>query len=173
MTTMYVANCTRQIQDFMYRLPEQTKVMKQIIDIGGQIRIPGDLSTPDVEAIVEQHAIYGMVRVDEIDRTKPFVGVCYSLDKPVSVDKIRIALQHNQDVLVERGRKIREETAVSINNAMEDQTNALESLEVSIEEIEKDGKDTQVNEKIRVDKTAPETGPIRNARRGSVPRKGG
>jgi len=157
---MYIANCTNQVQDFMYRIPENTKLMKQIISIGGQIQIPGELSTTDIDSIVAQHSKYGFVRVDEIDRTKPFFGLCYSVDKKVDMDKVRRAIVHNQEVLVERGKELRKEAAVAVNNAVEEQTGGLNSLEMSIEEIDKEGKDSEINEKIRVDRSAdPDTNP--------------
>jgi len=152
---MYVANCTHQVQDFMYRTVENQKLMKQIIELGGQIQIPCELSTPDIDYIVEQHAKYGFVRIDEIDRTKPFFGLCYSIGTKVDMDKVRRAVVHNQEVLVERGKELRKEAAVAVNNAVEEQVGGLKALEMSVvEEANKDGRDTAVNETIKVDRTA-------------------
>ena len=95
MGKMYVANCTSQVQDFQYRLPESGKVFKQTIPIGQQIQVSGDLNVLHIQAIIEQHAKYSMVAVHEIDRTKPFIGLCYNLDKPVDMEKVRRALVHN------------------------------------------------------------------------------
>lgn len=117
---LYVANCTQQNQDFVYRVPDAVNsVRRQPIPIGGQILISGDLDEAAVNYIVSQHARYGLVRVDEIDRTKPFIGMCYDVDRPIPAKRIMIALEHNQDVLVGLGKKIREESAVALNNLVE------------------------------------------------------
>ena len=154
MTKMFIANTTQQVQDFQYRLPENPKIVKQTIPIGGQIQIPGDLTVHDIEAIIEQHSPYGMVAVSEIDRTKPFIGVCYSLDKAVTVNKIMSAIEHNGAVLDARGREIRKEAAVSVNNAIEEQSRDFRALDIGITEVRKEGGDVSVNENIRVDRSA-------------------
>lgn len=164
MTKMYVGNCTQQVQHFMYRLPERPQPYQQIIPIGGQILIPLDLSTPDVTAIIQQHDRYGMVRVDEIDRTKAFMGLCYDLDRKIDVDKVRRAHERNQLVLTERGRQLREEAAVFVNNTVEQETPDLKAFEMEVQEVSKKGEDIQVNEKIRVSRTDAPSGPKPSAR---------
>jgi len=163
MPKLFIANCTQQIQDFMFSFPGSNKIMKQIIEIGSQIQIPGDLTPAQIQHIVEMHAPYGMVRVDEIDRTKAFIGVCYSIDKRVEVNKIRYALEHNFGVLNERGRATREETAVAVNNSLQNESRDFRAVELEIKELpNKDGKDIEVEEqKIRVDPTAKDTGPVK------------
>lgn len=135
---MYVANCTQQVQDFAYRIPGTNGTRRQEIKIGGQILIAGHetLGRPEIDAIVAQHARYGMIAVEDIDRTKPFAGLCYSVDKPVPVEKLRRVLVHNTEVLVERGRTIRQETAVAMNSALaESAAGAPSELEVQVEEV--------------------------------------
>jgi len=144
---MYIANCTPQVQDFHYRLPENAKLLKQTIPLGQQIQIPGDLTQFDIDAIIEQHSRYGMVRVGEIDRTKAFIGVCYDIDRKVDMDRVRNAIEHNYEVLEERGKIIRQEAAVAVNNSIEEQTGGgLNALEARIEEV---GKDATMDETIR------------------------
>lgn len=153
---VFVANFTNQVQDFAYRLPEQTSVRRTRIEMGGQVRLPEDLNPIDVEAIVKQHSRYGVVMVEEVNRTRPFVGLCISLDKPVPIETIQIGRRHNLDVLRQRGKEIRQAAAISINNAMEEQTPALQALEVSvIEEQRKDGVDAEFAEGIRVSRFEP------------------
>lgn len=165
---MYIANCTQQVQDFIYRLPESPKTLHQKIEIGGQIQIAGDRSQIDVDAIVEQHARYGLVAVDEIDRTQPFIGLCYAVGKPVEVNRIRYALAHNHEVLTERGQQIRQEAAVAFNNALENQGQAPSALEMSVEEeTEKRSPDDDspvISEGVRVDRNANPDGSRRDGR---------
>lgn len=155
MPKLFVANTTFQNVDFQYRLRESLKIYQQMIPIGGQIQISGDLSTPDIDYVVHQHAMYGMVRVDEIDRTKPFIGLCYDVDRRIDVEKMRRALAHNQEVLADRGKTIRQEAAMAVESAVEGQNVGLTGVEFTIEEEAKDGKDKEVSETIRVDRHAP------------------
>ena len=163
---LYIANCTQQVQSFMYRVPETPAPRMQPIGIGQQIQISGDLSQFDIDAIVEQHSRYGLVAVDAIDRTRPFIGVCYSVDKHVPVDKIKRALEHNESVLIERGRVMRQEAAVALNNSLEEQTDGLKNLELTVQEEYPDkhsGDGPVIAEGIRVQR--PEnTGPVKRGR---------
>ncbi len=164
---LYVANTTQQIQHFSYRLPESKQVRVQVIPIGNQVALSGDLTTKDIEYVVEQHAKYGMVRADEVDRTRSFIGTCYSVDKPVNMNKVRSALERNNIVLIEQGRQIRAEAGMAVHDAAEKAINprqgALKAMEFSVEEVpSKDGKDTEVNETLRVSRDEePTKGPTR------------
>jgi len=159
MSKLYILNCTRQVQEFWYRLPENPKLLHQFIPVGGQIQIAGDLSTKDIEAIREQHAKYGMVAYSEIDRTRPFIGYCYQVDKRFT--DIASALQrgfaHNDRVLEDRGQQLREEAAIAINQSIEDQRAParLTELEVTVEE---EGDDGTFHKGVRVTKDPSETG---------------
>lgn len=155
MSKLYIANCTQQQIKFMYRIPEDPRPYPQFFYIraGAQERLPFELSTPAIEAIVAAHAPYGLVRADEVDRTRPFIGMCYAVDKPVVLDKIRRALQHNQQVLNERGQEIRQAAAIAVNNVVEQQTATLSELELTIEEEDPDQHQLEgdpVHEVIRV-----------------------
>ena len=155
---LIIANCTQQNHDFLYRTIEHPAVRSRPIAIGGQIEISGNLNSEDVDYIIGQHTIYGMVRVDEIDRTKPYIGLCYSIDKPIPVEKLRIALAHNSAVLTERGRQIRKEAAVVAAGGMdEDDNTGLKAMELSVVEERKDGGTPEVNEGVRVSRYEPET----------------
>jgi hypothetical protein len=143
MSKMYVLNCTRQMQEFWYRLPESTKLLHQLIPIGGQIQIAGELTTPDIDSIIEQHARYGMVAYSEINKNQPFIGYCYQIDKRFNniADALQRGFAHNDVVLEDRGQKLREEAAVAINQSIENQRAParLTELELTVEEEGDDG----------------------------------
>jgi hypothetical protein len=164
---LYVANCTAQAQDFMYRLPEATGCRMQRIEVGAQVQISGDLSQPDIDAIIEQHARYGMVDVASLDRTRPFIGVCYSVGTPVPISKIQYAIGHNRGVLLERGQQIRQESAVALNAQLEEQVppGTLNQLDISVVEERKDGGTPEVNELTRVTRRTPAPAPAPKRRR--------
>ncbi len=118
MSKMYIANTTKQDHVFTYRVPDdESATMSRpraiTIRAAAQVALPDNMNTPQIDAIIQQHGRYGMVDAKEIDRTKPFIGLCYSIDRPVSLDTIRHGLGHNDKVLVERGRKMREEAGVA------------------------------------------------------------
>ena len=167
MQTMFVANCTQQIQHFAYRLPEGKRAYTQEIAIGGQIRVAGrgngELTPIDIESIIQQHAKYGFTSVDEIDRTRPFVGMCFSLDKPVRVNKIEHAIEHNQSVLIKRGEEIRENAAVGVHNKIAQDIPGLKGLELQTSELDdpKSGRVGKFAEGTRVDTAAPRVKPKR------------
>lgn len=119
-----VANCTKQNYIFAYRVPEENGVKQIPIRIGQQITLPGDFSMPQItndsnSGIVDQHRKYGMIDVNDINRTEPFIGICFSIGKVINVDKIMTAMSHNDEVLIQRGRQLRQMSAVASNNLIE------------------------------------------------------
>jgi hypothetical protein len=179
---MYIANCTNQLQVFSYRqlgapaIPNGANI--QEIEIGSQERLPDDTLTPEeIDYIVNQHARYGMIHVSEIDRTRPFVGLCWDT-KPISISKIKTVVDHNNKVLTLRGMKLRQQAAVATSDSIEktivntppDQRYArgLNAIDLSITEEEhksglpyaRDSDDTSVNETITVSRQNPQGPPI-------------
>ncbi|MFA9204829.1 MAG: hypothetical protein ACEQSH_00075 [Bacteroidia bacterium] len=137
---MFVANCSQQDQHFMYRLPEQRRMREIMIPIGGQVMLPDHdkLSVTDIEAVVKQHSQYGMVDQNEAIRTRHFSGLCYNLDKPVDLDRVRFSIERNLGVLEDRGKRNREAAAVAVHDAMEakaaDSGMTVRNLEMTIQE---------------------------------------
>lgn len=136
---LYIGNATRQLQNFTYRLPEVPGARSQMILIGGQIAISGDLNKRQIDAIIEQHEPYGLIAIEDIDRTRPFVGLCYSLDREISPGAIEKLMRHNTSVLVERGKSLRVAAAVveenRINNQLQDNDlRPLRNFEMSVVE---------------------------------------
>ena len=71
MSQMYVGNATRQIYDFCYKVPENQKLFSQKIHPGTFQKIAlANLTKPDIDYIIAQHAKYGLIAEDEIDRAK-------------------------------------------------------------------------------------------------------
>jgi hypothetical protein len=140
---MYIVNCTQQVQDFVYRVVESGGVRSQQIAIGGYIQVSGDLNQPQIDGIIRQHARYGMVAEADVDRTKEFIGLYYTLDKLPKLTKIYDAITHNVEVLNERGRRNREEAAIVTSAAIEQSIPAgsLKELEMSVVEEKRDGRE--------------------------------
>ena len=149
---VFLANTTRQVQDFVWRSIGGQQLHRMQIDVGQQVQMPNDWQTEDIAYLEAQHRRYGLVRVDEIDRTKDFIGICFSIDKPIPVARIRYALTANEQVLQERGRLLRQQAAVAVAQQVQEAHpgSGLTNLEMTIQEERDDGGTPLVNEGIRV-----------------------
>ena len=170
---LYIANCSKgQTHMFVYRVVESDKLITQVIHAGSQTQISGDHSAAGIDYIVDQHRRYGLVCVDQIDRTKPYFGLAYSIDKPISADKLQRAIAHNDEALNELGRQLRQEAAVTVNvNAgqfsADHRLPGISSLEMSIIEDRSNGGSPGIAEGVRVTGRAGDqpTPPTRGRRR--------
>lgn len=156
MAKLYIANCTKQAHEFAFRVPAEDNFGRQPrlatirIDPGTQQQIMGDEPMVVLQAIVNQHRQYGLVSADEVVRTKEFVGRCYSFDKPVDLDKLNYAFDHNQGVLFERGQQQRSEMAVAVDQMLRDPQLPQQPLgEVGVEVLE-DADTPTMGERLRV-----------------------
>jgi len=155
MTKLYLANCTKQRHEFLYHAPEQRQLTKQDIEIGSQILVWRDAPRDHLIAILTQHEPYGLVDVADIDRSKHFVGMCYSFDKPIDVNKIMYTVENNDKILEERGLEARKEAAQVISHSLSqvaaDSGNGLNAVDVEIKELPPPGKDSNFSETITVE----------------------
>lgn len=142
MATLYIANCQRQAHVFQYRVPaEEGYAMRRVLSVriepGTQQRIYQEAPLPVLEAIIAQHAPYGLVPVEEAVKTKGFVHLCYSFDKPVDFERFNYAAEHNKGVLFDRGQQMRTDAALAADTALEEhrqreQLPSLRSVEVEV-----------------------------------------
>lgn len=153
MPRLYVANCTRRRHIFAYRipddenrLPQRDAAYMQPIEPGGQVQIGGnrrEFSTPQINAIVEQQSIYGLIYVSDIGNTTDICDSCYSIDKPVSLEQIQRLITRNDQFLAVKGTRIREAAALaahaSIEQTLREQAipGNVNSLEMSVDEEER------------------------------------
>jgi hypothetical protein len=164
---MFIANGSHQIIDFQYRLPEYKNYRQQTIPIGGQIRISGELSSKDIEMIVEHHTIYGMVNFREIsDHKDMFIPYIYSVDNYMSADTIAELVVQNREFNTELGKKQRQAAALTVNSMIEESiSDTLKNFEMTVVEQESPTRDATISEGIRVtrdrEKGAPQ-GPDKN-----------
>lgn len=175
MPTLYVANCTKQSCDFVYRAPDEKKTLRrQMIRAGAQEVIYNkDATLQDIEGIVSQHTRYGMVRVSEIDRHTPFLGLCYDIDRPIKAETYMRAQDHNADVLQRQSRDARVLTATALHDAISRAGGTeigIKGLQVGTTE-ETASTDTGLNEAVEVDPTVSTTTPRIRTQRGRVAKR--
>lgn len=167
MTTLYIANTSKQKHLFIYRRAEATSTTPPIeIPPGTQVMIGKNLSPEEVDSIIEHHGHYGMVNARDAARADNFVGLCYSIDKPISEENMELTYDHNDEILDAIAESNREKTAVAISANLE---SALESthsavkvgrVEVEVTEEAKIGQPQRVNAGVEVLKEG--TAPRRN-----------
>lgn len=121
MAKLYIANCTKQHQDFQYRIPETGKLTAQPIPVGQQIMVYKDTNRHELEQIVAQHEVYGLLPVSEARKAKGFVGLCYDYDKPVSMEVVVETVEHNDEALEQRSQEIREDSVAATEHQMKEQ----------------------------------------------------
>jgi hypothetical protein len=131
---------------FCFRALEKPGVVTQTIPIGGQIRVSPtggsqDLSAPEIDNIINQHRVYGITSADNLnDNSSPFNGLIYSIGKPISEEKLRRAMQKNEDLLRALGKRMQQEAALAVNSQIEERIGApLRNLEMSFQELEPRG----------------------------------
>jgi hypothetical protein len=141
MPTLYIANASKQRHDLIYRIPEESAPRRQQIPAGGQIVVYQPNASMEVlSVVVEQHLKYGLMDVAEIDRRKPFIGLCYRFDKPIDVEKIMQADEHNSDVLDEQSLDARKLSAAALHGAITEATGGAASIEsLELEVVQQNG----------------------------------
>lgn len=154
---LYLANCTKQAQDFVWRprnLPPGAPPKKIRIDVGTQQLMPGDWLSQDVTHLLQQHARFGLVDAADIQRNRAFVGLCFSLDKPVNMREVMTALATNDAILVERGVELRRRAAVAAEGQLQQQAPAagLRAVELTVVEDRRDGGAPLIDETVRVER---------------------
>jgi hypothetical protein len=151
---LYVANETRQNIRFYFRLPENDKMFMLPIAIGEQQAIPADLDSAGLRSVIHQlEQGFGAVSSKDLDRSKFFVGVCYSDDQPIPAKLIERGINNNLIILEKRGIEFRKETAVANHAAMDfgvGGKNRLVGTESSITEIPTRGGQTNIDETVIV-----------------------
>lgn len=168
MTTLYIANTSKQYHQFIYRRPESQATAPPLeIPPGQQRAIGTNLTQADVDYIIRHHTKYGMVPAKEAAKTKNFVGLCYSVDKPVSEDNLEVAFDHNEAVLQAIADVNRENTAVAITKSLEDTLESTHSP-VKIGRVE-----VEVSQETKVGETQKVNAGVEVVREGTAPRRGG
>jgi hypothetical protein len=158
---MFIANGTHQNIDFQYRLKKYKTYRTQLIPIGGQIGLSGELEKEEIDKIALDHAIYGMVHYKELSNYKGFhVPYVYSVDVPVPSEAIAELIVQNREYNDELGKRLRKEAAIAVNATIESATtDHLANFEMTIEERKSNVRDPTISEGIRVTRDAERGAP--------------
>lgn len=140
MPILYIGNTTKQHHEFLYRLPGEAGVKTQRIESGGQARIYNPAPMDVLAYIIKQHEHYGLVQENEVPTTKEFIGLCFSIDRPVDLDRLLHAFDHNNTVMDETAIDRREGVAAAIAAELESATGLpMRNVTVQLKEDVKQG----------------------------------
>jgi hypothetical protein len=182
---MFVANVSDQIFAFCYRLPEVEKLRGPInIPPRAQIMLPDkDMTQQQVDAVIKQHAVYGMVRSTEVGGgaiRRARHNLCYSIDAPVPAIRMEGLFRDNHDVLVKEGQVTRQQTAVASSIALDEEVDkrtrntemegvAQEPKNFVVDVVEDERRDVSDSDRLaegyRVERAAPFAPIIKSGRR--------
>lgn len=132
MTTLYVANCTKQTRLFTYMFVENPKPFHHKILAGTQIKIEG--SDFEIDQIVKQHEIYGMQLADKV--TKGFSGLAYRLNKVISLDAIQAGFSQKDQEIIDTALEVRKNTAAATDMILNRKAQEYGSRQTAPLEIE-------------------------------------
>ena len=151
---LFVANLSKQIFQLHFWVERVSRPVVVEIPPGQQKSIYQEGSRADHESIVDQHKMYGLTPVGEIDRTDGFIGQCYQFDTPVPMDRLYNTMVSNEDVLVDKSQRIRKESAAAaddlLRKAAQETDSKIAEFAVEIEEVDQKGVESQINEVITV-----------------------
>lgn len=156
MAHLFIANLTKQHHTFAYRPPEpdgkteSRELRFEQIGVGQQVRLGEDMNPEQIDAIIEQHAVYGLKDAKEIDRSREFVGLCYSIDKPVKLDAVVERIEKNAEVLDKKAQDRMEDLAGAVATGLESTGAPLTHTEVEVVEQTKGGATPSVNTGVEI-----------------------
>lgn len=131
---LFIANTTKQRNIFTFRTLETGRLRQIPIEHGSQMMVL-DGSTEEVEAVIQHHQIYGLVDSTKIDQSKAFVGLCYSVNKPVSAAVIEKTIRDNDVHLTRNAHNRRQASVAALDSTLrESGTGYTGEMEVSVEQ---------------------------------------
>ncbi|HHK5918292.1 TPA: hypothetical protein ACQVIK_002539 [Serratia marcescens] len=131
---LYIANTTKQRHDFAYRQPETGRLIYHPINAGAQ-SVVLDGTRGEIDLVIQQHGVYGLIDATKIDQNRVYIGLCYSIDKPVQSRIIEKAMRDNDDHLNRAAHERRQASVIATNNALSEQESGYRGeLEVSAEQ---------------------------------------
>jgi len=139
---LYIANCSKQEHLFTYMLPENPRPFSHSIRAGGQIEIPGQQD--QLMSIIGQHQVYGMMEVNKV--SKGFGGLCYRLEKPISIEAIQAGFSQTDQEMIDRAQEARSVTAAAADQIIAQKAQEMglkqkSGLEIEIMEEKKNAGD--------------------------------
>ena len=119
MTTLYIANTSKQDHDFTFRQAERLHPTTIKIPAGTQAPVVKNGDSELVDSIIAHHRPYGLLHAKEAAKSKRFVGMCYDVDRPVTFKDMKVVFEHNDHALEEQGREQVAGIAAAVNDGID------------------------------------------------------
>lgn len=169
MSKLFVANCSKFNYELHYWVENSKKPVVTKIRPGAQESIYPQGTRDDHARIIDQHKVYGLTPVNEIDRSNIFVGQCFQFDTPIPHDRLFTTMERNDDVLYEQALERRKEAAAATSDGIrrdaQDADVKVGNIEIEIKEVEQKGVTQTVHEIMSVGEEG-EVAPQEPRRRG-------
>ena len=173
MTTLFIANTSKSNHDFSFRRPEAQFPTVIHILAGTQVAAIKDGDSDMVDSVIDQHRRYGLLSAQEAAKSKRFVGLCYSIDKPVTFKDMKVVFEHNDKALEEQGREQVANVAAAVNENIDQRLEGAgipskaAHVAVEVKEENAPGQDTKLAVGVEVVKEGGGQGQGRGGRGGS------
>lgn len=155
MTTLFIGNTKKQHEDFAFNMPESGKRVVRRIPAGHQDIILKDATPEQVAAVVDQHKRYGLVSEAEAKKVRNFIGLMWSTDKPIKLQSLQLAFEHNKEIMEETAQKNLEAVGAATKANLdtisrEGEGTGLPRVELEVVEQPKEGVQAQVAKGVEV-----------------------
>ena len=133
---LYIANTTKQRHIFAYRTLETGRLIQIPIAHGAQMMVL-DGSPEEVDAVIQHHQTYGLVDSTKIDQSQEFIGICYSINKPVSAAVIEKTIRDNDIHLTRNAHNLRQASIMALDSALRESDTGYDGdMEFSVEQTQ-------------------------------------
>lgn len=131
---LFIANTTKQRHIFTFRQLETGRLRQIPIEHGSQMQVM-DGSTEEVEAVIQHHQVYGLVDSTKIDQSQAFVGLCYSINKPVPASVIEKTIRDNDGHLTRGAHNLRQASIMALDSKLRESGTGYDGeMEFSVEQ---------------------------------------
>lgn len=180
MAKLYIANCTKQNQEIYFRLDFDIDddgrkqivtrfrpAKRQSVAPGRQIVLGGDLHIRQIQDIISQLEVFGLIGEADVPRLDRIASYVYNIDQPVRADTIRTVMASNQGILITQGVERRKAAAIVTNETVANTVNQQfaeagiskapeQAVEVEIEQLEQsEAGEKRIEEGYKIDPKAP------------------
>lgn len=122
MPELWIANCTKQVKELPYRMPESAKVYEFRLEPNRQAKLPhGDMTKEQIDYFIRQHAPYGL-RAEKDVRSREQIGAVYSIGKEVDMKRIGDIRTRNDAILTEMVDESLKQSLLAADHQIRQQT---------------------------------------------------
>lgn len=120
---LWIANCTKQNKEVPYRLPEVRRIFELKISAGQQACLPHeDLSKTQIDYFINQLKHYGLRDANTVKNVREHVGLIYSIDKPVDMNRVAKVRERNDEIMTDVVDESLKQSLLAADHSVRSQT---------------------------------------------------